>query len=284
MQITRPLPGQTFDLSAHITFEGTTDTGTASVQLLADGKFPLPDATVSGTDWSLSHQFTGPGVRNIAATAAAAGGRTLAVTSVDIRLTVSALAGYQPPAASLARLGQIAHALEGATRVDHQFQKGGKIVLTLPGGILYYDSLLDLDSDGSRFFSEDGTGQNDTSLHMPDGKPVDSDAVPFFVLPGGFYKPLGIRLGDVAAVLFGDKIEYAIFADVGPSTKLGEGSIALHRALGHETIRNGRFHDEAIDANVLTLVFPGSGDGTPQTPDLIRAIGKARFTALGGNA
>ncbi len=164
--------------------------------------------------------------------------------------SVSALHGYQPPPASRGRLGRVAHELEHATRIHHRFHKGGKIVLTLDNGALYYDSLLDLDSDGSRFFSEDGTGQQDTSLHMPNGKPVDSNAVPFFVLPGGFYKPHGIRLGDVAAVIFGDWIEYAVFADVGPSSKLGEGSIALHRSLGHEPIRNGRFHDEAIDADV----------------------------------
>jgi len=189
---------------------------------------------------------------------------------------------YHPPSASLPRLGGIVDALQSATRIEHPFKKGGKAIFKLEGGELYYDSLLDLDTDGSRFAAQDATGQSDTSLHQPDGKPVDSDSVPFFVLPGSFGEELGFSLGDVAAVIFEDKIEFAVFADHGPSKKLGEGSIALHRSLGHETIRGGKLHDEAIDANVLTIVFPGSGDGTPQTPEKIRAIGASRFTAIGG--
>ena len=190
---------------------------------------------------------------------------------------------YQPPAASLGRLGPIADLLEHSTRIEHHFVKGGKAIYKLPGGQLYYDSLLDLDSDGSRWAAHDATGQSDTSLHQPDGKPVDSDAVPFFVLPGhGFYQQFDIHMGDVAAVIYKDKIEFAVFADHGPSKKLGEGSIALHRSLGHETIRHDKFHDEAIDRDVLTIVFPGSGNGKPQTPDEIRAIGRRLFTELGG--
>lgn len=189
---------------------------------------------------------------------------------------------YHLPPASLELLDGIVDALERATRINHSFTKGGEAVFELEGGQIYYDSLLDLDTDGSRFAAQDATGQSDTSLHQPDGKPVDSDAVPFFVLPGGFEQQFGIRLGDVAAVIFRDKVEFAVFADRGPRRKLGEGSIALHRSLGHETIRNGRLHDEAIDEDVITIVFPGSGDGTPQTPDQIRRIGKTLFTALGG--
>lgn len=192
------------------------------------------------------------------------------------------MAEYHPPSASLSRLGGIVDALKRATKIEHAFKKGGKAVFKLEGGELYYDSLLDLDTDGSRFAAQDATGQSDTSLHQPNGKPVDSDAVPFFVLPGSFGEKQGFRLGDVAAVIFGDRLEFAVFADHGPSKKLGEGSIALHRSLGHETIRGGKLHDEAIDADVITIVFPGSGDGTPQTPDKIRTIGASRFTSLGG--
>jgi Fungal chitosanase of glycosyl hydrolase group 75 len=195
------------------------------------------------------------------------------------------IVNYHPPADSLSRLGAITGRLESATRINHAFRKGGKVIFKLEGGELYYDSLLDLDSDGSRWATQDATGQTDTSLHQPDGGPVDSDAVPFFVLPGrGFYQQFGIRLGDIAAVIYRDKIEFAVFADHGPASKLGEGSIALHRSLGHETIRGGRFHDEAIDANVITIVFPGSGDGTPQTPERIRSTGRQLFTGLGGSA
>jgi hypothetical protein len=162
------------------------------------------------------------------------------------------------------------------------FKKGGKVIVQLPGGQLYYESLLDLDSDGSRFATQDRTGQQGTSLTHPDGRPLDADAIPYFVMPKRFADRCGIRLGDVAAVVHRGHLEFAVLGDYGPSTKLGEGSIALHRALGHEVIRNGRFHDEAIDEGVITIVFPRSGNRTPQTPEQIRAIGKELFVKLGG--
>ncbi|MDT4955577.1 MAG: hypothetical protein QOJ02_3715 [Acidobacteriota bacterium] len=191
--------------------------------------------------------------------------------------------GYHPPTASLGRLGKIADALKTATKINHHFKVGGKAIFKLAGGELYYDSLLDLDTDGSIYAKQDPTGDPDTSMHQPDGSPVDSNAVPYFVLPGkGFFQDFGINLGDVAAVIYKDKVEFAVFADTGPKIKLGEGSIALHRSLGHETIKHGKLLNEAIDENVLTIVFPGSGNGKPQTPDEIRKIGKKRFTDLGG--
>ena len=95
---------------------------------------------------------------------------------------------YHPPSASLPRLGGIVDAMQSATRIEHSFKKGGKAIFKLEGGELYYDSLLDLDTDGSRFAAQDATGQSDTSLHQPDGKPVDSDSVPFFRLAGKLWR------------------------------------------------------------------------------------------------
>jgi hypothetical protein len=189
---------------------------------------------------------------------------------------------YKPPAASLSRLGSITTILAQSTKVDAQFTKGGKAIFLLPGKQLYYESLLDLDSDGSSFATQDKTGDAETSLHQPDGKPVDSDAVPYFVMPQQFAKQYCIVLGDVAAVVYKDKVEFAVFADHGPKDKLGEGSIALHRSLGHEVIEDGKLHDVAIDKDAITIVFPGSGNGSPQSPDKIRQIGRDLFAKLGG--
>ncbi len=193
------------------------------------------------------------------------------------------LNGYRPPVASRGRLGSIAEKLESATRIHQTFRKGGGNIFRLRGGEVYFDSLLELDTDGSRYASQDPTGQHDTALHQPDGRAVDSNAVPYFVLPArGFYQRFGIRLGDIAAVIYRGRIEFAVFADTGPPLQLGEGSIALHRSLGHETIIHGRLLNEGIDQSVITIVFPGSGNGTPQTPNEIRRIGRELFTRLGG--
>lgn len=195
---------------------------------------------------------------------------------------------YKPDSSSRARLGAIVDLLERAEEIEHSFQTSPKAVLKLEGGQLYFDSLLNLDTDGSVYYAQDGQGQPQTSIENADGSPVDADSVPYFVLPEReFYQQFGIKLGDVAAVIYRDKIEFAVFADEYGhqhlEEQLGEGSIALHRSLGHETIIDGELIDEAIDGEVITIVFPASGiEGEAQTPEKIRRIGKRLFLALGG--
>ncbi len=197
---------------------------------------------------------------------------------------------YKPDPSSAERLGKIIDLLPDAENIEHSFQTNPKAVLKLRGGELYYDSLLNLDTDGSIYYAQDGQGQNQTSLQNADGSPVDADTVPYFVLPEhGFYQQFGIKLGDVAAVIYCDKIAFAVFADQYGhqhlEEQIGEGSIALHRLLGHETITpDGKLIDEAIDGDVITIVFPGSGiEGDAQTPEKIRQTGEKLFTSLGGN-
>jgi Fungal chitosanase of glycosyl hydrolase group 75 len=196
---------------------------------------------------------------------------------------------YSPNRLSIERLGSIVDLINRAEKVEHSFQTAPKIVLKLESGELYFDSLLNLDTDGSIYYAQDGQGQNRTSIQNQDGTPIDANSTPYFVLPEhGFYQKFGIKLGDVAAVIYRDKIEFAVFADEYGhqhlEEQLGEGSIALHRSLGHETItEDGRLIDEAIDGNVITIVFPDSGiKGNAQTPEIIREIGRRRFLELGG--
>ena len=198
---------------------------------------------------------------------------------------VSPVNSYQPPSASLSRLGTITRQLERATTVRQHFDHGGDFVFLLPGGQLYFEGPLELDTDGSKFYDQDPTGQSDTSIHDAHDRPVDANRVPYFVLPcHGFCDKFGIQLGDIAAVIHNDRIEFAVFADCGPANKLGEGSIALHRALGHETVINGTLHNDGIDSGVVTIVFPGSGKtDDPQTPQKVRQIGSMLFHALGGS-
>lgn len=58
---------------------------------------------------------------------------------------------------------------------------------------------------------------------------VDSEKVPFIVIPGGI---TWAKLGQKARVTYGGKTVDAIVADIGPAAKIGEGSIALANALG----------------------------------------------------
>jgi len=101
---------------------------------------------------------------------------------------------------------------------------------------------------------------------------VDASKIPFVVLPGGMARQLGARPGDFAAVFNqrNGKSSYAIFGDVGPYDRIGEGSVALAENLGiRSDARNG-----GARRGILYLVFPGSGNGRPRTIEEIAEEGQ----------
>lgn len=85
---------------------------------------------------------------------------------------------------------------------------------------------------------------------------IDATKVPYIALPPDFTKRFNIGLGDLALVMnhANGRTAYAVFADVGPKGRIGEGSIALAKKLG---IPADPRHDSATDG-VTYLIFPGS--------------------------
>ncbi len=101
---------------------------------------------------------------------------------------------------------------------------------------------------------------------------VDASRIPFVVLPGVMARQLGARVGDFAVVFNqrNGKISYAIFGDVGPYDRIGEGSVALAENLGiRSDARNG-----GARRGIVYLVFPGSGNGRPRTIEEINVEGQ----------
>jgi peptidoglycan hydrolase-like protein with peptidoglycan-binding domain len=102
---------------------------------------------------------------------------------------------------------------------------------------------------------------------------VDSEAVPYIVLPGGH---LGLAsLGDYALVVNTEngKIVHAIAADAGPKHHVGEASIAVARALLGEGLADPR-RGGTERSIIRYIVFPGSGDkrfpsSDPRDPSLL---------------
>lgn len=107
---------------------------------------------------------------------------------------------------------------------------------------------------------------------------VDSEKIPFIVLPADVARKTGARLGDFAFVqnMRNGLTSPAIFADIGPG--LGEGSIALARAL--------RINPDARDGGayrgVLYVVFPGSGNHRPRPSDEIKDRATQLLSTCGG--
>ena len=120
---------------------------------------------------------------------------------------------------------------------------------------------LDLDTDGVKdpAIHYETTHQSQTSLD-PGGIWLNSNRLNFIVLPGGFSERHGstLEMGTLATVIYSGRVAHAVVADFGPRKKFGEGSIALHRALGFERIRGGRIVDVGIDRGVLMLIYIGS--------------------------
>jgi hypothetical protein len=93
--------------------------------------------------------------------------------------------------------------------------------------------------------------------------------------------------GDIGFLKYKDKLAFAAFADFEPQTKLGEGSIELHRRLGFERVKNNKIQDVGIGPGVTTIVFPRSGPSSRLSDqqsllDYIEAHGKALFQKVGG--
>jgi Fungal chitosanase of glycosyl hydrolase group 75 len=131
----------------------------------------------------------------------------------------------------------------------------------LDNGAVYFRAGMAVDADGSpRARHIDPYGQSRTSLRHDNGASVNAEATHYYVLPYGQYKQFGVKLGDVAAVRYGDQVRFAVFADVGPRRKLGEGSMALAHSLG---MSNSPISGGTQRPEVEYLVFPRSGNGTP---------------------
>ena len=73
------------------------------------------------------------------------------------------------------------------------------------------------------------------------------------------------KLGDYVVVIYGDKLYPALLGDVGPSYKIGEGSLRLATQLDP---RANAYNRPASNLNVTYLVFPSTADQTPGPPDL----------------
>ena len=173
----------------------------------------------------------------------------------------------------------------------------------LPGGAVAFVSKLAVDLDGSAYACSPSRGRTDqcpTSLMLTDagGKevPVDSETIPYVVIPqagpkavrGEFERLTGVGVGDFGVVIANGRTVPVIVADTGPYAKLGEGSLALHHALGRRLCTahgpDGRCSAmvepmESITGEVTTMLFPGSAR-TDLTPANIRAIVRAEGLRL----
>jgi Fungal chitosanase of glycosyl hydrolase group 75 len=162
-----------------------------------------------------------------------------------------------------------------------------KALLKFPNGVIFFESKLSLDIDGSwkACNSAGATDQCPTWFKWRDqsgvAANVDADKYPYIAIPiaglGGtndreFREKTGVGKGDLGVVVFKDKVVPVFVADGGPHNKLGEGSTALLKAIGEDRClqwHDGhceRVHDVSVQGGVLFFLFPNSTipDLTPE--------------------
>jgi hypothetical protein len=120
---------------------------------------------------------------------------------------------------------------------------------------------------------------------------LDSNTVPFAVIPRTWQSTRvpGPRLGDVGVAYrrSTDKLAFFVIGDIGPRDKLGEGSVALHQALGNDpfVMRFGvrRARRGIGGRDVTYVIFPGSAQsGQRFDAASIERSAKPMFDRFGG--
>lgn len=75
-----------------------------------------------------------------------------------------------------------------------------------------------------------------TAYQQSDGRYLSAETLPYIVVPGVSdlwdHRDHGVRGGSVAAVVYRDRVQYAVVGDTGPSGIIGEASYATAKALG----------------------------------------------------
>lgn len=108
---------------------------------------------------------------------------------------------------------------------------------------VFWTADLDIDCDGrpgTRCNSRTDPWFSDaTAYPQSDGRPLSAETLPYIVVPtpSSRWDPRahGVSGGSVAAVVHGDRVQYAVVGDVGPADVIGEASYATAAGLGLPT-------------------------------------------------
>jgi len=118
---------------------------------------------------------------------------------------------------------------------------GGTTNICKLAGAVYYTSGMNIDCDGladpclpQHCPSDDPTNQKQTSFTDAKGQFLSAGLTPYVVIPSDFnYPGLDTRNGgNVIAVIYQNRLEFAVFGDTGPNTIIGEASYATANNLG----------------------------------------------------
>lgn len=160
----------------------------------------------------------------------------------------------------LAKVTSCSQISNGKYRTDDE--TSASVPVCGKNGAVFWKADMDIDCDGRRtsLCNEDTDPwyQDDTAFHQSDGKPLRADSLPYVVVPSSSslwnYGSAGIKGGGVVAVIYQNKVEYAVVGDTGPTRIIGEASYATAKALGIDPDpENG-----GTDSGVTYILFKNS--------------------------
>ncbi|MET7855770.1 glycoside hydrolase family 75 protein [Streptomyces sp. NPDC005318] len=137
--------------------------------------------------------------------------------------------------AKLSSCSQISH---GTYRTDEE--ASATVPVCDKNGAVFWKADMDIDCDGQVTTAcnenTDPWFQDDTAFHTSGGEPLNAETLPYVVVPSSSsiwnYGSSGIEGGGVVAVVYDNKVEYAVVGDTGPTGIIGEASYATAAALG----------------------------------------------------
>lgn len=105
---------------------------------------------------------------------------------------------------------------------------------------VYWKADMDIDCDGRPGrhcnAATDPHFSSSTAFAQSDGRALSSEKLPYVVVPAPSslwdYREHGVRGGSVAAVVYRDRVSYAVVGDTGPADIIGEASYAAAESLG----------------------------------------------------
>ncbi|WP_053709437.1 glycoside hydrolase family 75 protein [Streptomyces sp. NRRL B-3648] len=150
----------------------------------------------------------------------------------------SAQEGTVSAADLLAKVTSCSQISSGKYRTDEE--ASATVPVCGKNGAVFWKADMDIDCDGQRTTNcnenRDPWYQDDTAFHQSDGKPLKAETLPYVVVPSTSsiwnYSSAGIKGGGVVAVIYNNKVEYAVVGDTGPTQIIGEASYATAKALG----------------------------------------------------
>ncbi|WP_244328785.1 glycoside hydrolase family 75 protein [Streptomyces marokkonensis] len=138
----------------------------------------------------------------------------------------------------LARVRTCTPVSHGRYREDH----GSPATVPVCGtrDAVFWKADMDIDCDGRPGLrcnaGTDPYFSASTAFAQSDGRPLSSEELPYVVVPAPStvwnHRTDGVRGGSVAAVVYRDRVRYAVVGDTGPADIIGEASYAAAESLG----------------------------------------------------